>query len=200
VAEIDPPALRPVLRLFATGVAVVTTWDGDTALGTTVNSFAEAAEEVETCGVSWHPGPTGFPILDDAIASPECTIAEIRPAGDHDMYIGRVATARARDEQPLPLLYCAGQYLRIEHAGVLDIEGKAERSSMPCATAPARACRAGRGAVKARGRIEQPRPAALTCPSALAPGPRAPPIGGCAAAPQMTGHNPKVLDTDVTGG
>jgi 3-hydroxy-9,10-secoandrosta-1,3,5(10)-triene-9,17-dione monooxygenase reductase component len=183
MAEIEPPVLRSVLRLFATGVAVVTTWDGDTARGTTVNSFAslslrpplvmvaldrgrrivaplarsgryavnilgedcrglsdcfasgpspvremeaEAAEEVEMCGVSWHPGSAGLPVLDDAIASLECTIAEIHPAGDHDMYIGHVVAASARDERPQPLLYYSGRYLRIEHASVLDIEGKAE--------------------------------------------------------------------------
>ena len=183
MAEIDPPALRSVLRLFATGVAVVTTWDGDTARGTTINSFAslslrpplvmvaldrgrrivaplaksrryavnilgedcrelsdcfasgpspvreseaEAAEEVEMCGVSWHPGSAGLPILDDAIASLECTIEEIHPAGDHDMYIGRVVAAHAGDEQSLPLLYYASRYLRIEHASMLDIEGKPE--------------------------------------------------------------------------
>lgn len=176
--------MRSAMRLFATGVAVVTTWDGDTARGTTVNSFtslslrpplvmvaldrrrrivrplalsgryavnvlgedcselsdcfaggpspvragdAEAAEEVEMCGASWHPGVTGLPILDRAIATLECTIEEIHPAGDHDMYVGRVVAARAVDGGPLPLLYYTGRYLRIGHASVLDIEGKPER-------------------------------------------------------------------------
>jgi flavin reductase (DIM6/NTAB) family NADH-FMN oxidoreductase RutF len=184
MVEIDPSELRSAMRLFATGVAVVTTWDGDTARGTTVNSFtslslrpalvmvafergrrivgpltrsgryavnvlgedcsdlsdcfaggpspvreseAEAAEEVEMCGISWRPGRTGLPILDSSIASLECTIEQIVPAGDHDMYIGRVVAATAREGEPLPLLYYTGRYLRIEHASVVDIEGKAER-------------------------------------------------------------------------
>jgi flavin reductase (DIM6/NTAB) family NADH-FMN oxidoreductase RutF len=183
MVEVDPSAMRSVLRLFATGVAVVTTWDSDTARGTTVNSFtslsmrpplvmvafdrarrivgplnrcgryavnilgedcselsdcfaggpspirasdAEAAEEVEMCGISWRPGRTGLPILDNSIASLECTIEQVVPAGDHDMYIGRVVAASAVEGEPLPLLYYTGRYLRIEHASILDIEGKAE--------------------------------------------------------------------------
>ena len=38
--DLDAETLRTVLRRFATGVAVVTTWDGERAWGTTVNSFA----------------------------------------------------------------------------------------------------------------------------------------------------------------
>jgi len=183
MVEIDAGAMRAVMRLFATGVAVVTTWDGDTARGTTVNSFtslslrpplvmvafdrprrivgplarsgryavnilgedcselsdcfaggpspvrgadAEAAEEVEMCGVSWRPGATGLPVLDSAIATLECTVESTFPAGDHNMYVGRVVAARAIDGEPMPLLYYTGRYLRIEHASVLDIEGKPE--------------------------------------------------------------------------
>ena len=37
--DFDTDALRTVLRRFATGVAVVTTWDGTQPWGTTVNSF-----------------------------------------------------------------------------------------------------------------------------------------------------------------
>ena len=40
MADLDPDILRTVLRRFATGVAVVTTWDGDHPFGTTVNSFS----------------------------------------------------------------------------------------------------------------------------------------------------------------
>jgi hypothetical protein len=46
VVELDPVALRAVLRRFATGVAIVTAWDGQRARGTTVNSF---------CSVSLRP-------------------------------------------------------------------------------------------------------------------------------------------------
>jgi 3-hydroxy-9,10-secoandrosta-1,3,5(10)-triene-9,17-dione monooxygenase reductase component len=39
VTDLDSETLRIVLRRFATGVAVVTTWDGERPWGTTVNSF-----------------------------------------------------------------------------------------------------------------------------------------------------------------
>jgi flavin reductase (DIM6/NTAB) family NADH-FMN oxidoreductase RutF len=41
--DFDPDALRTVLRRFATGVAVVTTWDGDRPWGTTVNAFSSVS-------------------------------------------------------------------------------------------------------------------------------------------------------------
>lgn len=41
--EPDAATLRTVLRRFATGVAVVTTWDGEHPWGTTVNSFSSVS-------------------------------------------------------------------------------------------------------------------------------------------------------------
>jgi flavin reductase (DIM6/NTAB) family NADH-FMN oxidoreductase RutF len=43
VADLDAEHLRAVLRRFATGVAVVTTWNGDRPWGTTVNSFSSVS-------------------------------------------------------------------------------------------------------------------------------------------------------------
>jgi 3-hydroxy-9,10-secoandrosta-1,3,5(10)-triene-9,17-dione monooxygenase reductase component len=184
VPDLDAAALRTVLRRFATGVAVVTTWDGDRPWGTTVNSFASVSlrpplvlvafdrgrrivpalrragryavnilgeehralsdcfaggpapapaasvrgdEREELCGAEWRRGATGLPVLSDAIASLECTIVEIHPAGDHDLYIARVDSAAAAGHQPLPLLYYSGRYLRIERASTHELEGKPER-------------------------------------------------------------------------
>lgn len=41
--EVDPATFRGVLRHFASGVGVVTTWDGVRPWGTTVNSFASVS-------------------------------------------------------------------------------------------------------------------------------------------------------------
>lgn len=177
--EVDPATFRTVLRHFATGVAIVTTWaDGvpGEPWGTTVNSFASVSlrpplvlvafehnrrivpslratgryavsmlgEESQAlsdcfagapvspnrdafCGASWHEGETGLPILDGAIASLECTVVDVHPAGDHDLYIARVDAARILGEHELPLLYYCGRYLRIERATQLDLEGKPEK-------------------------------------------------------------------------
>jgi 3-hydroxy-9,10-secoandrosta-1,3,5(10)-triene-9,17-dione monooxygenase reductase component len=43
VPDLDAETLRTVLRRFATGVAVATTWDGDRPWGTTVNSFSSVS-------------------------------------------------------------------------------------------------------------------------------------------------------------
>lgn len=41
--DLDADILRTVLRRFATGVAVATTWDGERPWGTTVNSFSSVS-------------------------------------------------------------------------------------------------------------------------------------------------------------
>jgi flavin reductase (DIM6/NTAB) family NADH-FMN oxidoreductase RutF len=182
VPDVHAETLRTVLRRFATGVAVVTTWDGDRPWGTTVNSFSSVSlrpplvlvafdrerrivpalrrtgryavnilgegqralsdcfaggpaprdhsasdERDRLCGAEWRRGATGLPVLVDAIASLECTLVDIHPAGDHDLYLARVDSATAAGADPMPLLYYEGRYLRIEHAVSLELEGKAER-------------------------------------------------------------------------
>jgi len=187
VDDLDADTYRAVLRRFATGVAVVTTWDGDRPWGTTVNSFSSvslrpplvlvafdrsrriapalrasgryavnilgedqqalsdcfaggpapapspahpggpAPDRGELCGAAWLTGPTGLPLLQSAIASLECTIVDVHPAGDHDLYIARVDAASAVGEQPMPLLYYSGRYLRIERASTHELVGKPER-------------------------------------------------------------------------
>jgi flavin reductase (DIM6/NTAB) family NADH-FMN oxidoreductase RutF len=194
----DLDVFRTVLRRFATGVAVVTTWDHERPWGTTVNTFASVslrpplvlvafdrgrrivpalritgryavnilAEDQqalsdcfaggpglvgpngsalrnrgELCGAPWRHGSTGLPILEDAIASLECTVVDTHPAGDHDLFIAHVDTAQADrppvadasvarygvdPDQPMPLLYYSGRYLRIEHATSHELEGKPE--------------------------------------------------------------------------
>jgi len=184
VDDLNADAYRAVLRRFATGVAIVTTWDGERPWGTTVNSFtsvslrpplvlvafdrsrritsglrasgryavnilgedqqglsdcfaggpgpAPAPGRGELCGAAWLTGPTGMPLLKAAIASLECTIVDVHTAGDHVLYIARVDTASAvgeaagQAEQPMPLLYYSGRYLRIERASSHELEGKPE--------------------------------------------------------------------------
>ncbi|TAK02353.1 MAG: flavin reductase [Chloroflexota bacterium] len=83
----------------------------------------------EFCGAAWHAGPTGLPILDGAIAGLECTVVETYPAGDHDLFIGRVDAlddGGPGAEEIGPLLYFRRRYLRIEQAAHAEVEGKPE--------------------------------------------------------------------------
>ncbi len=191
MADFDADEFRSVLRRFATGVAVVTTWDGERPWGTTVNSFSsvslrpplvlvafdrgrrivpalsrtgryavnilgEDQQALSDCfsggprpawllvsmarpqhvrATSRGPncaarngarGPPACRFSPDAIASLECTVVDVHPAGDHDLYIARVDAATAVGERPMPLLYYSGRYLRIERASSHEIEGKPE--------------------------------------------------------------------------
>jgi 3-hydroxy-9,10-secoandrosta-1,3,5(10)-triene-9,17-dione monooxygenase reductase component len=79
------------------------------------------------CGAAWHPGASGLPLIDGAIATLECTVVETFSAGDHDLFIGRVDTLANDPSHPMPLLYYGRRYLRIEHAATAEVEGKPER-------------------------------------------------------------------------
>ena len=79
------------------------------------------------CGAAWHPGDSGLPLIDGAIASLECTVVQTFSAGDHDLFIGRVDTLANDPDHPMPLLYYRRRYLRIEHAATAEVEGKPER-------------------------------------------------------------------------
>jgi len=92
--------------------------------------FAGAPVEpgrLEFCGAAWHPGATGLPLLDGAIATLECTVVETFSAGDHDLFIGEVDILASSDADAMPLLYFRRRYLRIEHAATTEVEGKPER-------------------------------------------------------------------------
>jgi 3-hydroxy-9,10-secoandrosta-1,3,5(10)-triene-9,17-dione monooxygenase reductase component len=92
--------------------------------------FAGAAvlpDRESFCGAAWHPGPTGLPLLDGAIATLECTVVETFSAGDHDLFIGRVDSLENEARHPMPLLYYRRRYLRIQRAAATDVEGKPER-------------------------------------------------------------------------
>lgn len=62
--------------------------------------------------VSWHPGPTGSPIIDRAVAWIDCNVEEVYEMGDHYFVLGRVvaleADANQDGEGPFPLLFFKG--------------------------------------------------------------------------------------------
>jgi flavin reductase (DIM6/NTAB) family NADH-FMN oxidoreductase RutF len=173
--EFDALRFREVMGRFATGVSVVTTFDGGRPAGITVNAlssvsldpplvmvaldrsrfitpmvrahgryavnilgegqqalsdcFAHAAVSPgreEFCGAAWHPGATGLPLLDGAIATLECTCVETFSAGDHDLFIGRVEALDTPAGAPEPLLFFRRHYLRVERASQVVVEGKQE--------------------------------------------------------------------------
>ncbi len=63
-------------------------------------------------GIGFTRGLTGAPLLDDALALLECTMQDRHAGGDHTIFVGRVAAARAL--QGRPLLYYRGGYAQLE--------------------------------------------------------------------------------------
>jgi flavin reductase (DIM6/NTAB) family NADH-FMN oxidoreductase RutF len=60
--------------------------------------------------VGWRPGAmTGVPVLDRALAWVECDVAELVPAGDHVVVIGKVL-GFGQNPGRLPLTFTAGRY------------------------------------------------------------------------------------------
>lgn len=73
--------------------------------------FAKSSIERPFEGVAWHPSEiTGSPVLDEAIAHMDCTIAEVVDAGDHHFVMGRVVELghADADTEPVPLLFYRG--------------------------------------------------------------------------------------------
>lgn len=76
------------------------------------------------CNAEYHMGRLGVPILESAIAHLECEVEREIEAGDHVLYMARVAALRTHDVHGLPLLYYRGRYLRIERAATAELRGK----------------------------------------------------------------------------
>lgn len=58
--------------------------------------------------IDWHPGETGVPLLDRALARFECATLQTIPGGDHTIFLGEVL--HADWQEGAPLLYYARSY------------------------------------------------------------------------------------------
>lgn len=58
----------------------------------------------------------GVPVLPDAVATIACTVDVIHPAGDHAIVVGEAQAAWHTTEDPDPLLFFRGTYMRIGSA------------------------------------------------------------------------------------
>ena len=61
--------------------------------------------------VSWTPGTTGVPLIDDVLAAIECRIEQRIPVGDHDIFVGLMVATRVVEAGPL--LHFAGAYRKL---------------------------------------------------------------------------------------
>jgi len=67
-------------------------------------------------GVACDRGAKGAPVLEDAVAVYECETSNIVPAGDHDLYLGRVIRMSALPDAA-PLVFHCGKFTTTENRG-----------------------------------------------------------------------------------
>jgi flavin reductase (DIM6/NTAB) family NADH-FMN oxidoreductase RutF len=60
-------------------------------------------------GIAWEQSPNGMPILPGIIASIDCTIESITPAGDHHFVLGRVTSLETTDADNGAMIFYKGK-------------------------------------------------------------------------------------------
>jgi flavin reductase (DIM6/NTAB) family NADH-FMN oxidoreductase RutF len=63
-------------------------------------------------GLKWRRGKTGVPVLADVLASMECAVRQRFMAGDHDIFVGEMVSARVA--RGAPLIHFASHYRRLD--------------------------------------------------------------------------------------
>jgi 3-hydroxy-9,10-secoandrosta-1,3,5(10)-triene-9,17-dione monooxygenase reductase component len=118
-------SLDPPLVLFCPGRSS-RTWAAIEQTGHfCVNVLAENQRELSTvfgrsagdkfASAGWTPAPSGAPVLDGVLTWVDCVVAEVHPAGDHFIVVGRVSQLGPyRDAQPL--LFYRGRYTATDEA------------------------------------------------------------------------------------
>jgi 3-hydroxy-9,10-secoandrosta-1,3,5(10)-triene-9,17-dione monooxygenase reductase component len=66
-------------------------------------------------GLEWTPGETGVPLLAGVLAQMECAVHQRITAGDHDVFIGEMLSARVHKGEPL--VHFSSRYRRLAEAG-----------------------------------------------------------------------------------
>lgn len=65
-------------------------------------------------GVPWSTSDLELPLLDDSLATIQCTVDRVVDGGDHYIVIGRVQALSESTDSGRPLLFYRGQYTAIE--------------------------------------------------------------------------------------
>ncbi len=76
------------------------------------NEFAGGSSMQERfANVAWHKGELGLPVLDEALASMECTVVQQVRAGTHWVVIGEIQSTQCQSGDPL--LYFNSSYRNV---------------------------------------------------------------------------------------
>jgi flavin reductase (DIM6/NTAB) family NADH-FMN oxidoreductase RutF len=66
-------------------------------------------------GLDWHAGETGVPLLAGVLAHMECAVTQRVTAGDHDIFIGEMLSARVHKGEPL--IHFSSRYRKLTDFG-----------------------------------------------------------------------------------
>lgn len=75
-------------------------------------------------GVQWHRGALGTPLIDDCLASFECSVFARHEAGDHDIFIGEVKQMGTGSADHALVFYKGAYMMLAESLRKLVLEGK----------------------------------------------------------------------------
>ena len=104
-------SLDPPLILWSIGLKAPSLGAFRTHTAFAINIMCAASEDLamnfarpsddKFAGINWHAGLDGVPILDDALAVIQCRVETRIPAGDHEIYLGRVCDFHSSEKSPL---------------------------------------------------------------------------------------------------
>ncbi|CAN7165524.1 flavin reductase [Variovorax sp. LjRoot84] len=75
-------------------------------------------------GVAWRSGPLGMPIIEDCLASFECSVHARHEAGDHDVFIGEVKHMSGGPADQALVFYKGAYMMLAESLRTLVIQGR----------------------------------------------------------------------------
>ena len=73
--------------------------------------FAKSTMRERFAEVNWSGAATGSPVLEDAIAWLDCSVAAVHDAGDHTIVVAEVVACGSRNGTPL--VFHRGKYTRV---------------------------------------------------------------------------------------
>ena len=105
--SLDPPLILWSLDLGhdrsdlfrQAGGFTVNIMGADSACDSLIRTFSRSDADRFT-EADWYWGPSGQPVLDDAIASMECRLWAEYPGGDHVIFVGEVVNISTREGHP----------------------------------------------------------------------------------------------------
>jgi len=104
---------RSHARVAATGAFCVNVLAADQSMRSDVFAGRVGDAVDRFADVPYGTAVTGCPCFDDAVAWFDCVVDRAYDAGDHTIFVGRVAACHAGDENATPLVFHNTRYARL---------------------------------------------------------------------------------------